>query len=238
MNRCLARPRRRERLQNERGPGPKAAQPGSCGSFVSPSALSASWPFPNFAPEPAIHRKAPKSSATSAFRNVHRGIHAPIKDSHSRVFVDITHQAGLDKFHHHSGSPEKSTILGSSRLRRSHSPSWGFRSFVMRSMASHSRLIAGFSTRSIPAGFMLSSGVFDDLQLLGLIHIHAACQEVPVFQVIFPPRGYPALAYAQRSRGTSRLSRPSTGHAHLTPSPLRSPLVGCSICVHFKRFTG
>src|SRR5437870_6738972 len=52
------------------------------------------------------------------------GIHAPIKDSHSRpitaagfvddapvVFVDITHQAGLDKFHHRSGSPEKSTIL-------------------------------------------------------------------------------------------------------------------------------
>ena len=30
-------------------------------------------------------------------------------------------------------------------------------------LASHSRLIAGFSTRSIPAGFMLSSGVFDDL---------------------------------------------------------------------------
>ncbi len=52
------------------------------------------------------------------------GIHAPIKDSHSRpitaggfvddapvVFVDITHQAGLDKFHHRSGSPETSTIL-------------------------------------------------------------------------------------------------------------------------------
>src|SRR5436309_1475976 len=52
------------------------------------------------------------------------GIHAPIKDSHSRpitaggfvddapvVFVDITGQAGLDKFHHHSGSTEKSTIL-------------------------------------------------------------------------------------------------------------------------------
>src|SRR6266566_533717 len=51
------------------------------------------------------------------------GIHAPIKDSHSRpitaggfvddapvVFVDITHQAGLDKFHHRSGSPETSPI--------------------------------------------------------------------------------------------------------------------------------
>ena len=52
------------------------------------------------------------------------GIHAPIKDSHSRpitaggfvdgapvVFFDIIHEAGLDKFHHRSGSPEKSTII-------------------------------------------------------------------------------------------------------------------------------
>ena len=51
------------------------------------------------------------------------GIHAPIKDSHSRpitaggfvdgapvIFADITHKSGLDKFHHRSGSPEKSTI--------------------------------------------------------------------------------------------------------------------------------
>ena len=52
------------------------------------------------------------------------GIHAPIKDSHSRpitaggfvdgapvVFLDVTHQAGLDKFRHRSGSSEKSTII-------------------------------------------------------------------------------------------------------------------------------
>src|SRR5690348_1434787 len=52
------------------------------------------------------------------------GVHAPIKDSHSRpitaggfvddapvVFLDITHQAGLDKFGHRSGTPEKSTII-------------------------------------------------------------------------------------------------------------------------------
>src|SRR5436853_6975299 len=56
------------------------------------------------------------------------GIHAPIKDSHSRpitaggfvddapvVFVDITHQAGLDKFHHRSGSPEKSPLPQATR---------------------------------------------------------------------------------------------------------------------------
>src|SRR6266446_6888104 len=52
------------------------------------------------------------------------GAHAPVKDRKSRpitaggfvdgapvVFLDITHQSGLDKFHHRSGSPEKSTIL-------------------------------------------------------------------------------------------------------------------------------
>ena len=50
--------------------------------------------------------------------------HAPVKDALSRpitaggfvdgapiVFADITHAAGLDKFHHHSGDPEKRTIL-------------------------------------------------------------------------------------------------------------------------------
>ena len=52
------------------------------------------------------------------------GAHAPVKDSLSRpitaggfvdgapaVFVDITKQAGLEKFHHRSGTPEKRTIL-------------------------------------------------------------------------------------------------------------------------------
>ena len=52
------------------------------------------------------------------------GIYAPIKDSQSRpitaggfvdgapvVFADITERAGLNKFHHRSGTPEKSTII-------------------------------------------------------------------------------------------------------------------------------
>src|SRR5438132_5883204 len=52
------------------------------------------------------------------------GAHAPVKDAKFRpitaggfvdgapiVFLDITKQSGLDKFHHRSGSPEKSTIL-------------------------------------------------------------------------------------------------------------------------------
>src|SRR6266571_4897674 len=50
--------------------------------------------------------------------------HPPVKDALSRpitaggfvdggtiVFIDVTKQAGLDKFHHRSGSPEKATIL-------------------------------------------------------------------------------------------------------------------------------
>src|SRR6266581_735297 len=50
--------------------------------------------------------------------------HAPVKDTLSRpitaggfvdgapvVFADITHVAGLDKFHHRSGTPEKRTII-------------------------------------------------------------------------------------------------------------------------------
>jgi hypothetical protein len=52
------------------------------------------------------------------------GMHAPVKDALSRpitaggfvdgapiIFTDITKLSGLDKFHHRSGTPEKSTIL-------------------------------------------------------------------------------------------------------------------------------
>jgi hypothetical protein len=52
------------------------------------------------------------------------GAHAPIKDTQQRpitaggfvngapvIFIDATHTAGLDKFHHRSGSPEKHVIL-------------------------------------------------------------------------------------------------------------------------------
>src|ERR1700687_935642 len=52
--------------------------------------------------------------------------HAPVMDVQKRpitaggfvdgapvVFIDITKQAGLDKFHHRSGTPEKTTIVES-----------------------------------------------------------------------------------------------------------------------------
>src|SRR5713101_5617115 len=69
---------------------------------------------------PAEKRNTPEQqSGTST-----AGAHAPVKDALSRpitaggfvdgapvVFVDITHAAGLDKFYHRSGGPEKRTIL-------------------------------------------------------------------------------------------------------------------------------
>jgi len=52
------------------------------------------------------------------------GAHVPVKDALSRpitaggfvdgapvIFIDITHAAGIDKFHHRSGTHEKRTIL-------------------------------------------------------------------------------------------------------------------------------
>jgi hypothetical protein len=74
---------------------------------------------------PAIKAQEPSPpQSSSSSMGVSTGVaHAPVKDAQSRpitaggfvdgvpVFVDVTKQAGLDKFHHRSGSPEKSTIL-------------------------------------------------------------------------------------------------------------------------------
>ena len=62
--------------------------------------------------------QSPQSGASTG------GAHAPVKDALSRpitaggfvadapvIFVDVTHAAGIDKFHHRSGTPEKGTIL-------------------------------------------------------------------------------------------------------------------------------
>jgi hypothetical protein len=67
------------------------------------------------------HPKPPQSQSTGVSTGAP---HAPMKDSLSRpitaggfvdgapvIFVDIAKQAGLDKFHHRSGGPEKATIL-------------------------------------------------------------------------------------------------------------------------------
>ena len=69
--------------------------------------------------EPAEKPAAPQQSGMST-----GAAHAPVKDALSRpitaggfvdgapvIFVDITHSAGLDKFHHRSGTPEKRTII-------------------------------------------------------------------------------------------------------------------------------
>lgn len=72
------------------------------------------------AQEPDPRKSQPQQSMGVATGNPH----APVKDSLARpitaggfvegapvVFSDITRQAGLDKFHHRSGLPEKNTIL-------------------------------------------------------------------------------------------------------------------------------
>src|SRR6266849_496585 len=73
--------------------------------------------------EPATERpQQPPPAGNSGMAT--GGVHAPIKDSKSRpitaggfvdgapvVFIDITKEAGLDKFHHRSGGSEKSTII-------------------------------------------------------------------------------------------------------------------------------
>jgi enediyne biosynthesis protein E4 len=68
---------------------------------------------------PATQQQSSKPSGMAT-----GGIHAPIRDALSRpitaggfvdgapiIFTDITKLAGLDKFHHRSGTPEKTTIL-------------------------------------------------------------------------------------------------------------------------------
>ena len=75
-------------------------------------------------PSPSNPQAPQSPAATKPSGMSTGGAHAPVKDAKSRpitaggfvdgapvVFLDITHQAGLDKFHHRSGSPEKSTIL-------------------------------------------------------------------------------------------------------------------------------
>ena len=85
---------------------------------ISPLVLVQFAPSQESAPnKPQTALPRPSGMATG-------GIHTPIKDSHSRpitaggfvddapiVFVDITHQSGLDRFQHRSGSPEKATII-------------------------------------------------------------------------------------------------------------------------------
>ncbi len=79
------------------------------------------WLWPGSAAQEPEDRKAEKPKPTGVATGAP---HAPVKDAMSRpitaggfvddasiVFIDITKQAGLDKFHHRSGGPEKATIL-------------------------------------------------------------------------------------------------------------------------------
>ena len=91
--------------------------------FVLLVGLSVAWPNaaqePKTEPPPQEHRSAGTGMSTA-------GVFAPVKDAKNRpitaggfvdgapvIFIDITKAAGLDKFHHRSGTPEKRTILES-----------------------------------------------------------------------------------------------------------------------------
>src|SRR5947208_1261185 len=80
-------------------------------TFLLPLGVSAQEPQP---PRPQTSGMGVSTGAA----------HAPVKDSQARpitaggfvdgasvVFTDVTKQAGLDIFHHRSGSPEKGTII-------------------------------------------------------------------------------------------------------------------------------
>src|SRR5436305_6410030 len=85
--------------------------------------LLSSWFWQNAASQEREERKPQKQESTGVATGTP---HAPVKDAMSRpitaggfvdgapiVFADITKQAGLDKFRHRSGTPEKSTIIES-----------------------------------------------------------------------------------------------------------------------------
>jgi hypothetical protein len=83
-----------------------------CATFLLNSALSRQNPAEK---EPVRNQQSGMSTG---------GAHAPVKDTLSRpitaggfvdgapvIFIDVTHTAGIDRFHHRSGGPEKRTIL-------------------------------------------------------------------------------------------------------------------------------
>ena len=83
--------------------------------------LTSAWLWQGAASQEPENRKPQKQEPTGVATGAP---HAPVKDALSRpitaggfvdgvpiVFVDITKQAGLDKFRHRSGTPEKATIL-------------------------------------------------------------------------------------------------------------------------------
>ena len=90
----------------------------SCGLAA---VLASAWFWQNSTAQEPDDRKQQKSEPTGVATGAP---HAPVKDALSRpitaggfvdgapvVFVDVTKQAGLDSFHHRSGTPEKATIL-------------------------------------------------------------------------------------------------------------------------------
>src|SRR5499427_13647 len=80
--------------------------------------------FASGVPQASAQNSPQSPQATTGMRT--GGAHAPVKDALNRpitaggfvdgapvVFIDVTKQAGLDKFHHVMGGPEKKTIIES-----------------------------------------------------------------------------------------------------------------------------
>src|SRR5260370_33851054 len=81
---------------------------------VAIGALSCAAPAPSQQNPPPVEYRGMAPGGTHA--PVRDALHRPITaggfvDDAPVVFLDVTRQSGLDKFHHRSGSPEKSTIL-------------------------------------------------------------------------------------------------------------------------------
>ena len=87
------------------------------------SAVLVSWTFSPAAPS-HLQNQQEKPAPAKPSGVMTGGVYAPVKDALNRpitaggfvdgapvVFIDVTKQSGLDKFHHRSGTPEKRTIL-------------------------------------------------------------------------------------------------------------------------------
>ena len=100
---------------------PRAAKWGFARGAGLVAAMLSAWLWRDAAAQKPEERPHQKPEATGVATGAP---HAAVKDALSRpitaggfvdgapvVFVDITKQAGLEKFHHRSGTPEKATIL-------------------------------------------------------------------------------------------------------------------------------
>jgi len=94
------------------------------GSYCVALVALAGWMLSVAAQQPSTPDSAPNTQDNAYMRVLLRPTHAPVFDSQHRpitaggfvegvavVFEDVSHKSGIDKFHHLSGTPAKSTII-------------------------------------------------------------------------------------------------------------------------------